>query len=488
MRTPTRFRVLTGVALGAGLFVACFLMSNELEGEIQRPDVERPDIHSVAPLPRVEQSVSGVSQAGPSGTSEGASAANSPRRDLRHTQEPMVPPPRPPIAEPAFAPSPTSGGLLVRLAPSGIDFELIAVMVPYIVEYRPVSFAQGPPSVRTIRTWSVEGVAFVPYLGQERITCWIRSRESAALFENLRLSFPPAPPNEITLELKPDDHRGIVIGNARFTDGRPAVGYDIRVNPEGSSMWDAPLDVHSPAHLRAAMGRATTTDENGNFEVTGLLVGEGALIALSHHGQVLAGATNISIVASFEGAHRVSLIVPAGSTRTVAVTCGGRRVAGCVLYVSAEGIPISNIRCDRRGEASIFVPNAAQTATIGFSAMAFVTHREVLHALSADGFPQELQIRLFGLLGLIESRTRVTFEPGKEPDRILILDLDHALAELTRNPDAAMLSICKGVRGCIEGSTSVAPSIRNAIEAGRIDEVLIRFLHVFGATAAGLGG
>ena len=462
MRTPTRFRVLTGVALGAGLFVACFLMSNELEGEIQRPDVERPGIHSVAPLPRVEQSVSGVSQAGPSGTSEVASAANSPRRDLRHTQEPMVPPPRPPIAEPAFAPSPTSGGLLVRLAPSGIDFELIAVMVPYIVEYRPVSFAQGPPSVRTIRTWSVEGVAFVPYLGQERITCWIRSRESAALFENLRLSFPPAPPNEITLELKPDDHRGIVIGNARFTDGRPAVGYDIRVNPEGSSMWDAPLDVHSPAHLRAAMGRATTTDENGNFEVTGLLVGEGA--------------------------HRVSLIVPAGSTRTVAVTCGGRRVAGCVLHVSAEGIPISNVRCDRRGEASVFVPNAAQTATIGFSAMAFVTHREVLHALSADGFPQKLQIRLFGLLGLIESRTRVTFEPGKEPDRILILDLDHALAELTRNPDAAMLSICKGVRGCIEGSTSVAPSIRNAIEAGRIDEVLIRFLHVFGATAAGLGG
>ena len=462
MRTPTRFRVLTGVALGAGLFVACFLMSNELEGEIQRPDVERPGIHSVAPLPRVEQSVSGVSQAGPSGTSEVASAANSPRRDLRHTQEPMVPPSRPPIAEPAFAPSPTSGGLLVRLAPSGIDFELIAVMVPYIVEYRPVSFAQGPPSVRTIRTWSVEGVAFVPYLGQERITCWIRSRESAALFENLRLSFPPAPPNEITLELKPDDHRGIVIGNARFTDGRPAVGYDIRVNPEGSSMWDAPLDVHSPAHLRAAMGRATTTDENGNFEVTGLLVGEGA--------------------------HRVSLIVPAGSTRTVAVTCGGRRVAGCVLHVSAEGIPISNVRCDRRGEASVFVPNAAQTATIGFSAMAFVTHREVLHALSADGFPQKLQIRLFGLLGLIESRTRVTFEPGKEPDRILILDLDHALAELTRNPDAAMLSICKGVRGCIEGSTSVAPSIRNAIEAGRIDEVLIRFLHVFGATAAGLGG
>ncbi len=480
MKPTLERQAIAGAVIGAFLFIAFLLLRSTEEGEAQRIL----DLPTALP-PGATTNAAKVIQNVANAASPNA-PHTSPSNDVRDIDKSAVVTPRVIAAEPTFAPNPTSGGLLVRLAIPTLEFDVIAVMVPYLAEYRPVGFGSGGPPVRTMRTRSAEGVAFIPYLGQDRALCWINSQARGDVFENLQIAIPPAPPNEVTLELNPEMRKGVVIGTARFGDGRPAGGYEIRVNPEGSSMWSTPLDVHGPADFRAAMGRIAITDSEGNFEVVGLPVGEGAQVSLSLRGQALTGATGVSISDGRESARPVSLIVPYGSTRMVTVRCRDLPVAGLVLYLSAEGVPSSSIRCDRRGEASVFVPDVAETVTIGCAVMTFTTRREVRHALAAEGIPESLQNRLFSFLATVAGQTRIVFNRTHEADKILTLDLTAALA-LFGHPNSE-LSPLHGFRRSIEASSSVASSIRDAIEAGNVEGVFLRFLEVLGTTAATLGG
>lgn len=451
----------------------------------ERDAVDVPDAPAIQTAPLVEVAERAATSGAPGDFLAEFTRAARQAPEPRVSQAPVVPALRPVEAEPIFSASAKSGGLVVRLSDQTTEFELVAVMVPYLSEYRVPGFEPGPPAARTVRSRSVDGAAFVPYLGKEKILCWIGAQERGDVFENLLVAVPPAPPNEINLELRAKVHEGVVLGSVCFPDGRPAAGYEVRVNPAGSFSWEAPLDVHGPQDLRAAMGRSTTTGPDGGFEVVGLPVGDGGLVAVSLDGQVLAGGQNIAIVEGRERASPLRLTVPSGSRRSVAVTCSGRRIPGLTLYVSGEGGIISTVRCDRRGEASIFVPDSVRRATVGFPMTAFTTHRELRHALAEAGFPQRLQFRLFDLLTMIAGSTQLALEPQREHDKIVSIDLTPAMERLTGD-SAEAKRLAKKMCSAIEGKTTVPAPIREALEAGRMEQVFLEFLDVFGTTAADL--
>ena len=160
---------------------------------------------------------------------------------------------------------------------------------------------------------------------------------------------------------------------------------------------------------------------------------------------------------------------------------------GLTLYVEAEGIPLSGIRCDKYGKATIFVPDAARTVTVGFLAMVFRTHREIGHALASAGFPSALQDRLFSLLTIVAGHTRLVFERTHDPDGIWNIDLTAALTRFVGDADPMVSPRAELLRS-IEESRTVSVSIRQAIEAGNIDTVFIQFIDVLGTAAAALLG
>ena len=492
MRRVSKVQVFVGVILGACLFIGYVLTRDSGDGEIRTADGDgaiRTTDAAASSGPRGDHKTENQTPEVPAIDSPTKlTVAPPPLHDSPATPEPKTQSRRRPNIETAFAPTPTSGGLLIRLAQRPSEFEVIAAAVPFLRDHRTPGWGSGlPPAPRTMRTRSDGESAFVPYLGIDRISCWVRAGTTGAVFDNLSSAVPPAPPNEITLDLRSADNRGVVIGSARFTDGRPAVGFDIRVNPGGSSKWSAPLDVYTSADFRAAMGQTTTTDLNGDFEVIGLPIGEGALIALSLRGQVLVGAQGVAIASGRDRAQHIVLTVPFGSTRTVAVMCRNRRVPGLALSVEAEGIPLSGIRCDKYGKATFFVPDAARTVTVGFPTSVFHRQREIGHALASAGFPSALQSRLFDLLSTVASHSRRVFERTHDPDGIWNIDLTAALTRFVVDADP-MVSLRAELLRSIEESRTVSVSIRQAIEAGNIDTVFIQFIDVLGTAAAALLG
>lgn len=479
MRRPTKQQALLAVLIGVLMLVAVILLRASDDAELQK-SLDGVNVVPTGAVTNTQEEPQVAALPAPAEPQLG-----SPPRDIRSTQGQEATNTPSKICEPEFAPSARSGGLLVRLASPAPGFDVIAVMVPYIVDYRPVGFGSGGPPVRTMRTHGVDGVAFIPFLGRDRVMCWVSSQSFGELFENLQLSIPPAAPNEITLDVSPEKRKGVVVGTVRFADGRPAPSYEIRVNPEGSNRWDAPLDIHGPEDLRAAMGRMAVTGPDGSFEVAGLPICEGAMVSVASHGQVLTGTTGV-VISDRDRAHQVSLIIPSGSMQTVEVKCRDRRIAGLVLYVSAGGATTSSIRCDRRGEATVFIPDVVQSVTIGFAVMTFTTHREVYAALAAEGFPEGLQIRLFSFLATVAGQTRVVLEQGMKPASPVTLDLTAALARYGDPNDE--LSPLKGFRRSIEGQSQVGDKIKEAIEAGNVDSIFLRFLEVLGSTAAAIGG